>query len=234
MSQNKENLEKWIPEHAEKTAQQIEEWYGQHARDFLWRQTDDPYVIAISEVFLKRTQAERVNRFISDFLESFPDPLTLAAAEHAGLKETVAPLGLARQRTRSLKGLAEHVHQQLDGAFPRSKDELEKIPGIGDYTAAAVACFAFGQRCTIVDTNTIRVFKRLADLTPTKNDQRWCPDLRRVGQALVEHAEDPKKLNWGLLDLGAKICKPKPLCEICPVNLMCWSARRPPAAPNAE
>lgn len=220
-----QNLTIWVQQYSKAVATGVEEWYKHNGRDFFWRHTVDPYVIAISEILLKRTQAERVNRFIGSFLARFPDPKYLAAAQLEDIENLVSPLGLAKQRARNLKDFAVYIQDQLHGRMPRSREELEQVPGLGAYSAAAVACFSFGVRCAVIDTNTIRLFKRLARITPTKNDERRCPYIRAIGEAIIENANDVKKVNWGLLDLGALVCKPHtPLCTKCPLNSMCWSA----------
>lgn len=174
---------------------------------------------------MKRTQAGRASRFIERFLEEFPDIQSLAQAELKHIQDVVAPIGLADQRAMSLKNFAVYVQKKYEGKIPTSWELIKQIPGLGDYSAAAVAYSAFGERCVAIDTNTLRLFKRLAALTPTKNDERWCPDIRELGNTVLRYTSDPKIFNWALLDLAALICKPaNPLCAVCPLNSACQSA----------
>lgn len=174
---------------------------------------------------MKRTQADRAERFVADFIRLFPDAFSIVSVDYETLEKIVAPLGLADQRAKSLKNFAAYVVVNHQGKLPTSLEELRKIPGLGDYSASAVAYSAFNIKTVGIDSNIVRLVKRLTGLTPTKNDERWCLDIRQVANSMSEHSEDPKILNWGLLDIAALICKPsRPLCEICPLNDVCHSA----------
>lgn len=219
------DLNTWIFTHSQTAAHLVEHWYERNGRQFAWRNTHDPYIIAVSEIFLKRTQARRVETFLQTFLDRFPDASLLADADPEFLKDLVAPLGLKNQRASSLKAFATHLVTELDGELPQTKSRLEEVPGLGDYSAAAVACFAFEEKQVLFDTNTVRIFKRLPAITPTKNDERWCPHIRNVGTSILESCSDCSKLNWGLLDLGALVCTSRtPNHDVCVLRDVCCSA----------
>lgn len=132
-------------------------WYERNGRDLPWRHTDDPYKIWVSEIMLQQTQVERVKEYYVRFLERFPDVGSLAAARWEEILEQWRGLGYYR-RARNLHAAAKVVANEFGGQFPPEYDELKKLPGIGSYTAAAIACFAFGDNVPAIDTNVEKVF----------------------------------------------------------------------------
>lgn len=144
-------------------------WYEQNGRDLPWRHTTDPYKIWVSEIMLQQTQVDRVIHFYGNFLERFPDVYALAAASWEDVLQQWRGLGYYR-RARHLHAAAKLVADTFGGLFPPEYDELKKLPGVGPYTAAAIACFAFGDDIPAIDTNVEKVFGHLFDawasLTP--------------------------------------------------------------------
>lgn len=198
---------------------QLLAWYAQHRRDLPWRQGADPYRVLVSEFMLQQTQAERVTPRFTAFLQQFPDFAALAAATTADVLRAWSGLGY-NQRALRLQQIARTVTAQYGGILPSGIADLRRLPGIGPYTAAAVACFAFGAQTATVDTNIRRVLQRIvagggpdSDLTER---QVW---------ALAEAAlPEGRAADWNqaLMDLGATICTARaPDCPHCPVADLC-------------
>ena len=135
----------------------ILKWYKHNQRDMPWRQTRDPYKILVSEIMLQQTQVSRVLPKYAEFLQAFPTVETLAKAPEKKLLKVWSGLGYWR-RARFLKATAKAVVRNHDGKFPKTPEELIKLPGIGPYTAGAVACFAFNNPQAFIDTNIRRVY----------------------------------------------------------------------------
>ena len=207
-------------------------WFGQHARDYPWRRTRDPYAILISEVMLQQTQIATVldRGFYARWLERFPDFKTLAAAREDEVLKAWEGLGYYR-RARNLQKLAKEVMEQHGGVFPSEHSVILELPGVGPYTAGAVASFAFGLAEPIVDGNIARVLSRIYnDATPV-DSTAGVKLLWERSKALVQTTDDPKALNSALMELGQTLCTPtKPACEPCPVRAQC-RATEPEALP---
>ncbi len=178
------------------------EWFGESARDLPWRRTRDPYAILVSEVMLQQTQVARVLERYGPWLERWPTPAALAAAPAADVLRAWSGLGYNR-RALNLQNAARRVVEL--GAFPDDIAGLEQLPGVGPYTARAVACFAFGAEVTALDTNVRRVLERSLGTTEV------APPARRAWD-----------WNQALFDLGAQVCLARvPRCERCPLAAMC-------------
>jgi A/G-specific adenine glycosylase len=194
-------------------------WYARRRRDLPWRQGADPYRVLVSEFMLQQTQAERVTPRFSAFLQQFPDFAALAAATTADVLRAWSGLGY-NQRALRLQQIARTVTAQFGGILPSDSADLRRLPGIGPYTAAAVACFAFGAQIATVDTNIRRVLQRLvgADGPDSQLTERQVWEL--AGAALPEgRAAD---WNQALMDLGATVCTARaPACPRCPVADLC-------------
>jgi len=201
-------------------------WYRKHGRELPWRNEKDPYRILVSEVMLQQTQVARVQTKYSEFLRKFPTFRKLAAARTSEVIRTWRGMGYNNRALR-LQGLSKIVIREFGGRLPQEIENLRKLPGIGRYTAHAIACFAFGQQVPVVDTNVIRVLGRLyptrKDTSPLQPEVVW-----RLATAHVprSNADD---WNQALMDLGATICTAaKPRCEICPLKNLCPSAHAAP------
>ncbi|MCS7051700.1 MAG: A/G-specific adenine glycosylase, partial [Thermomicrobium sp.] len=196
------------------------EWYRTAARDLPWRRTRDPYRILVSEVMLQQTQAERVIPSYERFVARFP---TFEALADAPLAEVIAQwegLGYNR-RAVYLWRTAREVTQRYGGILPRERQALQRLPGIGRYTAGAVACFAFGEPVAFWDTNIARVLTRIF-LGPEARPSARELDALADQTLPTDHAYE---WNQALMELGAVVCLVRrPRCGICPVSDSCRSA----------
>ncbi len=195
-------------------------WFAKERRDLPWRRTKDPYRILVSEVMLQQTRVETVIPYFERFVQRFPTPQALAAAAADDVLAHWAGLGYYR-RARFLKAAAEAVVNEHGGNFPRTAQALRELPGIGRYTAGAVASIAFSERTPLVDGNVARVLSRLfrigGDLRSKDTEQA----LWRIADALVP-AMAPGDFNQALMELGAVVCTPAtPRCGSCPVAKEC-------------
>ena len=187
-------------------------WYGQHARDLPWRRTRDPYRVIVSEFMLQQTQVSRVSEFYPTFLKRFPTIGDLARAKPKAVMEAWDGLGYYA-RARNLHSLAKQVSE-----VPADPEELIKLPGVGRYTAGAVACFAYEKPVPAVDTNVKRVLERVF-----RTKDVW----GKAAAIVPKNGKRAWRFNQALMELGALVCTArKPKCPKCPVQRECPSARR--------
>jgi A/G-specific adenine glycosylase len=196
-------------------------WWDAGHRDLPWRRTRDPYAVLVSEVMLQQTQAERVAPKWQQFLEAFPTVEALAAAHLAAVIRAWSGLGYNR-RAVYLHRMARAVVAQHGGRVPAEVHALRRLPGVGPYTARAVAAIAFGLPAAAVDTNVRRVLTRVLD-GDTAPLVTW---VQAAADALVP-AERPGDWNQALMELGATVCTAAtPQCQACPVRHLCAAAPR--------
>jgi A/G-specific adenine glycosylase len=192
-------------------------WYDQHRRTLPWRETRDPYRIWLSEIMLQQTRVAAVLDHYRIFLERFPTVQALAAASEDAVLATWSGLGYYR-RARMLHRCARQIAQQ-GGLFPQNSATLRTLPGIGRYTAAAVASIAFSEPTAVVDGNVERVLQRFTGLN-LSTAQIW-----QRAQALLDAAR-PGDFNQAMMELGATVCVPRePNCSVCPVKKWCATPR---------
>ncbi len=196
-------------------------WYGKVKRDLPWRRTRDPYAIWVSEVMLQQTRVETVIPYYERFLHAFPTLAALAEADESAVLVHWSGLGYYR-RARLLHHGARAA---ASGGLPRTAEELENVPGIGRYTAAAIASIAHGQAAPLVDGNVSRVLARLFAIKAAVDRG---PGKKRVWALATDlvssHAarRDPGAFNQALMELGATVCTPRhPKCATCPVSAAC-------------
>nr|WP_158942702.1 A/G-specific adenine glycosylase [Granulicella sp. S190] len=201
-------------------------WYRAHARVLPWRNVTDPYRTWLSEVMLQQTRVAAVIEHYQHFLRRFPTILALALAPEAEVLASWSGLGYYR-RARMLHKAAKFVTEELGGALPSTSVELRTLPGIGEYTSAAIASIAFGESIAVVDGNVERVLLRLTG-RPEKRDASGRAFVQQQASALVPNRRISKRANaagdhnQAMMELGATICLPKaPLCLNCPVYSMC-------------
>lgn len=202
--------------------QRLLRWYDRHARDLPWRrQPVDPYRVLISEFMLQQTRVETALPYYERFLERFPDLETLADASQNDVLVHWAGLGYYR-RARQLHQAATAI--RAAGAFPETLEGLRALPGIGPYTAAAIASIAFGVAVPVLDGNVLRVESRRAGLRDP-----WSVAGQRRLRARLEGLVDPRRpgdSNQALMELGATVCSPlRPDCPRCPLRADCVGAR---------
>lgn len=201
-------------------AEKLLHWYDQHARDLPWRNHPDPYAVWVSEIMLQQTRVETVIPYFQRWLITFPTLQSLAEADEQQVLSLWEGLGYY-SRARNLHKAARIVTGQFGGQLPASAAELQKLPGIGRYTAAAIASMAFGQDIATLDGNLKRVFARLFNVAEPADS----PPGEAVLWALSEQHLPPGRAgdyNQSLMDLGATTCLPKnPLCSLCPLGELC-------------
>jgi A/G-specific adenine glycosylase len=200
-------------------------WYARAARDLPWRRTRDPYRVLVAEVMLQQTQVSRVGEYYGPFLERFPDLAALACASPRAVREAWDGLGYYA-RARNLHALAKTVARRPDPTMPDTPEELIKLPGVGRYTAGAVASFAYEKAVPAVDTNVARVVRRFffGDRAPRSADARvW-----KLAATLVpKNGKRAWQFNQAIMELGALVCGArKPKCGECPVRWGCRTGRR--------
>jgi A/G-specific adenine glycosylase len=202
-------------------------WWARAARDLPWRRTRDPYRVLVSEFMLQQTQVSRVAEYYPRFLDRFPDLGSLARARPRAVREAWDGLGYYA-RASNLHALARVVSKDLDGALPDHPEELIKLPGIGPYTAGAVASFAYEKPVPAVDTNVARVITRVF---LGNSRQRLSGNRQRIiwslAAALVpKNGKRAWKFNQAIMELGALVCVArKPRCPECPVRSVCKTGR---------
>ncbi|CAA9211170.1 MAG: A/G-specific adenine glycosylase [uncultured Chthoniobacterales bacterium] len=195
-------------------------WYRKHGRDLPWRHTRDPYAVLVSELMLQQTQVATVIPYYRGWLQRFPDFETLAAASESDVLHAWQGLGYYA-RARNLHAAAKAVVAHYAGTLPRCATAMQKLPGIGRYTANAVASFAFDQSVPIVEANTARLFARLMNLQMRIDSGTGRDALWQFASDLVP-ARHAGTVNSALMDLGAMICVPgEPKCGECPVRRFC-------------
>ncbi|PZC44912.1 MAG: A/G-specific adenine glycosylase [Chloroflexi bacterium] len=204
----------------------VAEWYGRNARDLPWRSepyVSDPYAILVSEVMLQQTQVDRVVPKFNEFMAAFPTLAKLAAAQLGDVIRLWSGLGYNRRAVR-LHLLAATVLELMGGELPSDVERLRALPGVGPYTAAAVACFAFGAAVPVAETNIYRVLSRVTWGVdgPSRKDldatvAAFLPDKASPFSASAWHQ--------ALMDLGATICTARsPRCGLCPLRDVCRTA----------
>jgi A/G-specific adenine glycosylase len=196
-------------------------WYRLNKRDFVWRSTTDPYVVLISEVMLQQTQASRVQERLPLFLKQFPTVASLARSSAADVIRAWRGMGYNNRAVR-LRELARSVVTDFGGRIPRTVDSLLELPGIGPYTANAIACFAFGQRVGVIDVNVRRVLSRTSRRMHSQTGLLPEKEIDRIAKALLP--TDAYTWNQALMELGATVCTARsPKCGICPLRSKCPS-----------
>lgn len=194
-------------------------WSKQNFRNYPWRKMISPYKVLIAEIMLQRTKADQVVPIYLSFLKKYPDPSRLSGAKLKDLKNMLHPLGLA-WRAKKVYQMARYISTELNGIIPDDRNELLKIPGVGDYVADAILCFGFGKDQAVLDANVVRVLQRYYGMnsnTEARRDKKFREKIDRilpVGKA--------KEFNWAILDFAAIICTPKnPKHSECPIRHGC-------------
>jgi A/G-specific adenine glycosylase len=189
-------------------------WYGRNQRDLPWRRTRDPYRVWVSEIMLQQTRAAAVVDRYAKFLDRFPAVQDLAAARESAVLAAWSGLGYYR-RARNLHAAAKIVVRRNQGTFPRDAASWRELPGVGRYTAAAIASIAFGEPVAVVDGNVERVLRRLLGREFSKGN------LWDTAQSMLAPTR-AGDFNQAMMELGATICVPhEPQCSMCPIKKIC-------------
>ncbi len=214
-------------------------WYTQHARALPWRGVRDPYAIWLSEIMLQQTRvATVIDRYV-EFLRRFPTIQDLAAAPEEAVLALWSGLGYYR-RARMLHRGAQFVERELGGKLPTTVTRLRMLPGVGDYTAAAISSIAFGQSVAVLDGNVERVLLRLLGQAEQKSASARVRLLQVAQQLMPPSSRNPARENQpgdhnqAMMELGALLCLPRaPLCPQCPLLGMCKTRGEHPIGPRA-
>ncbi len=197
-------------------------WYRANARDLPWRDHPDPYCVWVSEIVLQQTRVEQGTPYIQRFLEVFPTVEALADAPIDRVLKSWEGLGYYT-RARNLHKAAQQVMRERGGALPSTAAEWLELPGVGRYTAGAIASISFGEQSPVVDGNVKRVLARVLDMSECIDDAATTETLWAVASELVR-GETPGDFNQALMEFGAEQCTPRnPQCETCPVQRYCAS-----------
>lgn len=199
----------------------LEQWYTRHKRDLPWRHTRDPYRIWLSEIILQQTRVAQGLPYYKRFIEAYPTVGEIARADEREVLRLWQGLGYY-SRARNLHQTAKLIAESRNGQFPATYIDLLMLKGIGTYTAAAIASFAFGERVPVVDGNVYRVLARafgiVEDITTTTAKKTFA----QLAVALMAHAPDPAIYNQAIMEFGAIQCTPvAPDCLLCPLQAQC-------------
>ena len=196
----------------EKIASKLTEWWKKEGRHFLWRMTNDPYRLLVTEILLQKTRAEAVEEVYEEFFSKYPDIFSLAAAKPEDLEKIIGVLGL-RYRASRLIQIANKIVKEFGGVIPSRFEELLELPGVGVYIANALLNFAYGIPRPVIDVNVMRVLNRLFNVTSEKQGWRILENLFLKG--------DNRVIGYALIDLASLICRWKPNCKSCPLDEFC-------------
>ena len=203
-------------------------WYQPHHRNLpwraLWQKYRNPYHVWVSEIMLQQTTIKAVLLVYSKFLNRFPTISKLANAEEEDVRLAVRGLGYYR-RFSNMHRAAKEITDERQGKFPKTYDELLELPGIGPYTASAIASIAFNEAHAVVDGNTERILCRVFDIRQPSNSPKLKPYFRKWAAQLLDH-ENPGDFNQAFMELGQLVCRPgEPDCEICPFTKVCLARK---------
>ena len=197
----------------------IMRWFDKHGRDFPWRRSEDPFKLLIAEMMLRRTRADQVKEVYTKFFERYHDMKAIANASKEELEEILYPLGL-KWRSPAFQLVAKETTEKYNAGVPTTREELKKLPGVGEYIAGAVLSIAYGKKEWIVDSNIVRLFKRYFGIKTSKEGRRD----KHVVEIARSYASgrNPRKANLAILDFTALICTPRnPKHDECPLRKDC-------------
>src|SRR4051812_5788461 len=210
----------FTPTQLRQLQKRLSSWYSKQARDLPWRRSRDPYRVWISEIMLQQTQVATVRDYFERFVRRFPDIQSLAAADETDVLRLWEGLGYYR-RARQLHAAARKVVVDFGGDFPSKLDKLQQLPGIGRYTAGAIASIAFDRRAPILEANTIRLLSRLIAFRGNPHSQAGQRPLWQVAENILPQRR-VAEFNQALMELGSLVCTPnEPKCSSCPLSGVC-------------
>ncbi|MDO5483683.1 MAG: A/G-specific adenine glycosylase [Desulfovibrionaceae bacterium] len=197
------------------------DWFALHQRKLPWRVNYTPYEVWISEVMLQQTQMERGVAYFKRWMARFPDVRSLAQADEEEVLRLWEGLGYY-SRARHILKAARQIMEKHQGAFPSQLEDIRALPGVGPYTAGAIASIAFGQRLPCIDANVERVIARVFDLDSPVKQEPAASRLRELALRLVPEGR-AREHNQAMMELGALVCGRKPRCSACPLAAFCLS-----------
>jgi A/G-specific adenine glycosylase len=225
---------------ATRLSKALERWFLRAARDLPWRRERSAWATLVSEILLQQTQVVRVAERFPEFMERFPDPAAMARSSVESVLRCWRGLGYYR-RARSLHAAARQIVATHGGKVPADPIALRDLPGVGRYTAGAIASIAFGKAEPIVDGNVARVVSRLVDRRRSAVDGPGVAWTWDAATRIVQAAANPGRTNEALMELGATVCTPvSPRCDACPLRAMCGSRKAgsqdlvPPPKPGTK
>lgn len=188
-------------------------------RDYSWRHKRDIYSIFVAELLLQRTRADQVEKVYDNFLKEFPDLESLAEAKFRCVNKCIRTLGLP-DRTKKLIGAARYLKKECGGIFPNKREDLMKVPGIGQYSSGAILLIAFNKPEYVVDSNVVRILQRVLGIE-ARGELRKNKKILQCAKRLFE-SKNPKQLLFSVLDFSALCCKPiGPTCKSCYLKRWC-------------
>ncbi len=197
-------------------------WYQQNKRILPWRKNHEPYSVWVSEIILQQTRISQGTDYFIRFIQQFPDIRSLASASEEEILKTWQGLGYY-SRARNMHAAARQIINQYNGQFPETYDELKKLKGIGDYTAAAIASISFGAEKAVVDGNVFRVLSRIFGIQTPIDTLKGKKELSELAQSLLDK-QNPGHYNEALMDFGAIQCTPRnPSCTACLFKDKCYA-----------
>lgn len=203
-------------------ADELVKWYQNNKRDLPWRNTTNPYLIWLSEIILQQTRVEQGLPYYIRFMEKYPDVTSFAAAPEDDILKLWQGLGYY-SRGRNMLKTARYILEHYNGTFPQRYDELIKLKGIGEYTAAAISSFSANEAKAVVDGNVYRVLARYFGINDAINSTIGKKKFQSVANDLL-NKQHPALHNQAMMEFGAMVCKPKnPACGICPVRTGCFA-----------
>ncbi len=203
-------------------ADELVKWYQNNKRDLPWRNTTNAYLIWLSEIILQQTRVDQGLPYFIRFMEKYPDVTSFAAAPEDDILKLWQGLGYY-SRGRNMLKTAQYIQEHYKGKFPQRYDELIKLKGIGEYTAAAISSFSANEAKAVVDGNVYRVLARYFGIDDAINSTFGKKKFQAVADELL-NKEHPALHNQAMMEFGAMVCKPKnPACGICPVRTGCYA-----------
>ena len=197
-------------------------WYQQNKRDLPWRDTKDAYLIWLSEIILQQTRVDQGMEYYKKFAKEFPTVKHLAKADNEKVMKLWQGLGYY-SRARNLHATAKIITDTYKGTFPNAYADILSLKGIGEYTAAAIASFAFNQPHAVVDGNVYRVLARVFGIETPIDSSQGKKEFYQLANELIDK-KNPAMHNQAIMELGAMQCKPaNPNCAVCPLNTMCYA-----------
>ncbi|MFV0437715.1 MAG: A/G-specific adenine glycosylase [Desulfopila sp.] len=212
-------------EHIEQMRQLLLDWFRTTRRQLPWRQTYDPYHIWLSEIMLQQTQMERGVVYFNRWIKRFPDIEAVAAAREQEILKYWEGLGYYA-RARNLHAAAKILVDRFAGTIPCDLETLRSLPGIGPYTAAAIASIACNQPVAVIDANVLRVYARLFDIAGPVKSRQTRRSIEELARQILP-GDQARQFNQALMDFGGLLCTPKrPGCGHCPLNTLCLAVKR--------